>query len=364
VLLLLVAVSFDAYLPTTVVWNIKSQEKRLVELTPNDDWGGAGLLGVTIRIDNYGGADERLIRVLDVEQPDSPASVAGLVPMKDYLLGTTVTGFESAPVLASVLQRYIDHVVEIYVYNSDSDVVRVVPLMPTYNWGVGRGLLGAEVGTGYLHRLPNSCRSTIGHSVERKVRWMNKGGTKDATSTTNSTDANATTATTTTGEDHPQPTDQTLLEMEPHMEMEVEKDANNQHLNPEDVIKQPHQLGKAVMSPARYNGTQQQTQTHAQQPAASQAASAAAETTAESSQPQQQRAASAVAPAAEPTSEVQSQAPIQLVAPPILSSEAVADLFSKPPPNSSEPTEQQPPPAVVSNVPNVAFIPPPPKMHY
>jgi hypothetical protein len=338
--LLLFAFAFHAY---TVVWNIKSQEKRLVELVPNDDWGGAGLLGVTIRIDNYGGADERLIRVLDVEQ-DSPASVAGLVPMKDYLLGTTVTGFGSAQVLASVLEQHIDHVVEMYVYNSDSDVVRVVPLMPTFNWGVGRGLLGAEVGTGYLHRLPNSCRSTIGHSVERKVRWMNK--VKDAS---NSTDATAT-----TGED-PKPTDQSLLEMEPHLEMEVEKDENNQHLNPEDVTKQPHQLGKAVMSPPR-NGTQQQTQTAA--PTAEQPASqaSASETTAES-QPQQQRASAA--PAAETTSEVQ-QAPI-LVAPPILSSatsaEAVADLFSKPPPNSSQPP-------AVSNVPNVPFIPPPPKMQY
>lgn len=27
----------------------------MVELVPNEEWGGAGLLGVTIRMDNYGG---------------------------------------------------------------------------------------------------------------------------------------------------------------------------------------------------------------------------------------------------------------------------------------------------------------------
>lgn len=64
---------------------------------------------------------------------------------------------------------HVDRIVEIYVYSSESDVVRVVTLMPTLSWG-GRGLLGAEVGTGYLHRFPKSCRGTDGRSVERKVK--------------------------------------------------------------------------------------------------------------------------------------------------------------------------------------------------
>jgi hypothetical protein len=34
---------------------------------------GAGLLGVTIKLDDYGGADERLVRVLEVED-HSPAA--------------------------------------------------------------------------------------------------------------------------------------------------------------------------------------------------------------------------------------------------------------------------------------------------
>ena len=128
------------------------------------------MLGVTIRLDDYGGADERLIRVLKVEA-NSPAAICGLVENHDYLLGTTAESFDSISTLSSVLHRHVDRVVEIYVYNTDSDVVRVVALMPTWTWG-GNGLLGAELGTGYLHRLPSSSRNTTGSSVERKVRWV------------------------------------------------------------------------------------------------------------------------------------------------------------------------------------------------
>lgn len=188
-----------------VVWNIKCQEKRLVTITPSDSWGGAGLLGVTIRLDDYGGADERLIRVLSVE-PSSPAAICGLVEHQDYLLGTTADSFDSTATLAQVLQRHVDKVVEVYVYNTDSDVVRVVALMPTYAWG-GAGLLGAEVGTGYLHRLPLSSRNTTGSSVERKVRWV---GMKPA---------------------HPTAEQEAKLELEPQLEMEVESESHQEDMH-------------------------------------------------------------------------------------------------------------------------------------
>ena len=151
-----------------LVWNIKSQTQRIVKLTPSKDWGGTGLLGVTIRLDDYAEADERLIRVLSVEH-NSPAAIAGLEAEADYLLGTTTVSFDTDAALAGVLRQHVDKVVELYVYNTNSDVVRVVTLMPTTSWG-GQGLLGAEVGTGYLHRLPHQCRGTLGSSVERKVR--------------------------------------------------------------------------------------------------------------------------------------------------------------------------------------------------
>jgi hypothetical protein len=159
----------------TVVFNIKSQEARIVHLTPNDTWGGAGLLGVTIRLDNYAGAEDRFIRVLSVVE-NGPAAVAGLLnDGTDFILGTTHHTINSLSHFAQLLQGNIDRVIELYVYNSNTDVVRVVTLMPSYEWNAksgGTGLLGAEVGTGYLHRLPHKSRSTSGKCVERKVRYV------------------------------------------------------------------------------------------------------------------------------------------------------------------------------------------------
>ncbi len=47
-------------------------------------------------------------------------------------------------------------------------IFRVVTLIPSSKWG-GKGLLGAQIGRGYLHRLPKDCRNTLGVSFERKV---------------------------------------------------------------------------------------------------------------------------------------------------------------------------------------------------
>jgi hypothetical protein len=142
--------------------------------------------------------------------------VAGLVPEQDFLLGTTACALESADVLARVLQEHVDRVVELYVYNSASDMVRVVGLLPTYSWGNHNSLLGAEVGTGYLHRLPTSCRASIGQSVERKVQVLVGSDSHEL--------------------------NQENVQLEPHLEMEV--DENDSLPGVEKSTKQPHQLGR------------------------------------------------------------------------------------------------------------------------
>jgi len=160
-----------------LVYNIKSQTQRLITLTPSTSWGGAGLLGVTIRTDDYSTAEENLLRILSVS-PRSPAALAGLTPLSDFLLGTAQESFENEGMLANILETFEDEVLEVYVYNTESDVVRVVTIVPTIKWG-GGGLLGAEVGRGYLHRLPKACRGTLGVSFERKVKGhqqMDVGG--------------------------------------------------------------------------------------------------------------------------------------------------------------------------------------------
>ena len=78
--------------------------------------------------------------------------------------------FSSDRVLASILTQHQERPVETYVYNTESDTVRMVTLLPTYEWGSkADGLLAAKVGMGYLHTFPAACRATDGASMEMSV---------------------------------------------------------------------------------------------------------------------------------------------------------------------------------------------------
>ncbi|KAK1934253.1 Golgi reassembly-stacking protein 2 [Phytophthora citrophthora] len=145
------------------VFNVKAQTTRDLQLTPSRNWPGKGLLGVTIRFDSYEGAEDQLLHVLDVAE-SSPAQRAGLKADSDYLLGTPERVFTDPEDLHDEILDALDGSFQCYVYNSIEDQVRIVSIVPTERWG-GDGVLGAEVGHGYLHRLPSVSRGTIGSSV-------------------------------------------------------------------------------------------------------------------------------------------------------------------------------------------------------
>lgn len=149
------------------VYNCKNNSLRDVVLIPRK-WSGEGMLGVTIRFDSFFEAEEHLCHVLEIEK-DSPAELAGLQAGTDYLLGTTEKVFKDSDILFDELNENIDKPVEFYVYNSETDEVRVVVIMPNANWG-GSGILGANVAHGYLHVLPSKCCDTLGHSSESSLR--------------------------------------------------------------------------------------------------------------------------------------------------------------------------------------------------
>jgi hypothetical protein len=153
----------DRELPL-IVYNCKDRSTREVILVPTTNWAGEGRLGVAIRFDSYHDAEEHLCRVMEIER-DSPAELAGLHQFTDYLLGTAEIVFSDPDVLFEELSLHVDRTVEFYVYNSESDEVRVVVVMPNSVWG-GDGILGANIAHGYLHRLPSSCCNTIGISTE------------------------------------------------------------------------------------------------------------------------------------------------------------------------------------------------------
>ena len=119
-----------------------------------------GMLGVTIRFDSYANAEEYICHVLDVEV-NSPAELAGLQPQKDYLLGTAEKVFKDTDILFEELKIHLEKPIEFYVYNIDTDEVRVVVIMPSNQWG-GQGILGASIAHGYLHSIPSEYCKTNG----------------------------------------------------------------------------------------------------------------------------------------------------------------------------------------------------------
>ncbi|CAK4686154.1 hypothetical protein LEN26_020816 [Aphanomyces euteiches] len=147
------------------VYNVKSQQTRDLFLTPSRKWPGKGMLGVTIRFDSFEGADDHLLHVLEVAKK-SPADVASLEPEADYLLGTPERVFRDPEDLYDEIVDHLDQPFQCYVYNAKTDQVRIVRITPHDRWGgEGFGYLGAEVGHGYLHRLPTSVRNSPGISV-------------------------------------------------------------------------------------------------------------------------------------------------------------------------------------------------------
>lgn len=133
------------------VYSSKTQQVREVSLTPNTNWGGQGLLGVSIRFCSFEGANENVWHVLEVH-PSSPAEAAGLRSFTDYIIGADSVLHESED-LFSLIETHEDRPLKLYVYNSDDDSCRDVTIKPNSKWG-GEGSLGSGIGYGYLHRIP------------------------------------------------------------------------------------------------------------------------------------------------------------------------------------------------------------------
>lgn len=136
---------------TMQVYNVRTGATREVIVRPRK-WGGNGLLGATVRFDSTDPVECNGIRVLEVF-PNSPAAHAGLFAFQDFILGTSQNVFHDIDELVGVVTASIGERIQIYVYNSESESVREVSLVPNNDWG-GDGLLGCDIGTGLLHRIP------------------------------------------------------------------------------------------------------------------------------------------------------------------------------------------------------------------
>ncbi|XP_062553461.1 Golgi reassembly-stacking protein 2 [Armigeres subalbatus] len=133
------------------IFSSKTQNIRVVNITPSTTWGGQGLLGVSIRFCSFEGANENVWHILEVH-PSSPAEEAGLIPFTDYIIGADSILHESED-LFTLIESHKGRPLKMYVYNIDKDACREVTITPNNKWG-GEGSLGCGIGYGYLHRIP------------------------------------------------------------------------------------------------------------------------------------------------------------------------------------------------------------------
>jgi len=134
-----------------LVYSSKTQKVREVEMVPSHNWGGQGLLGVSIRFCSFDGANENVWHILEV-QPSSPAFLAGLRSDTDYIIGADSVLHESED-LFTLIESHEGKPLKLYVYNTEEDKCREVTITPNGAWG-GDGSLGCGIGYGYLHRIP------------------------------------------------------------------------------------------------------------------------------------------------------------------------------------------------------------------
>ncbi|KAG0197381.1 Golgi reassembly-stacking protein 2 [Mortierella sp. GBA30] len=137
------------------VYSTKEQALRKTEIVPRRNWGGEhedGLLGCSIRFALFDTIIDIVWHVLDII-PGSPAEHAGLCAHSDYVIGTPLGIMRGEGDLYDLIEDYIGEPLPLHVYNVDKNQVREVVVIPSEDWG-GEGLLGCDVGYGYLHRLP------------------------------------------------------------------------------------------------------------------------------------------------------------------------------------------------------------------
>eukprot|EP00755_Sulcionema_specki_P018875 Sspe_Gene.67993::Locus_40110_Transcript_1_1_Confidence_1.000_Length_925::g.67993::m.67993 len=153
------------------VYNSKLRDTRDVPLTPNDDWGGQGLLGCSIE---WNGAERSMENTWHITGvvPNSPAMQAGLLAGRQWVIGmqdlntthTRITMFaDSGDFHARLEQKMIQRVYAkkgedakqdrllVLVYDSVDNAVKEMVLHLE-----GADSVGIEAANGYLHAIPTT----------------------------------------------------------------------------------------------------------------------------------------------------------------------------------------------------------------
>ncbi|PGH06428.1 hypothetical protein AJ79_06517 [Helicocarpus griseus UAMH5409] len=161
---------------TFEIWSAKGQQIHTITLpVPSDN----PTLGVTFQFTPLS-STQNIWHITEILSPLSPAYQAGLLADSDYILGTPSGTLRGESALGELVEDHLDRTLVLWVYNRDFDVVREVELVPRRGWG-GEGALGAVLGYGVLHRLPEA----LGEAVEGPGEVVFETKDQDASSAQN-----------------------------------------------------------------------------------------------------------------------------------------------------------------------------------
>ena len=105
-----------------------------VVIVPSDNWGGEGVIGAAIRYCSWKRVSEAVWHIIKVH-PNSPAQKSGLLVGSDYIIGSPEGTITEEQELYALIEQFLDKEMELYVYNSDLDEIRVVTITPSKTWG-------------------------------------------------------------------------------------------------------------------------------------------------------------------------------------------------------------------------------------
>ncbi|XJO71820.1 hypothetical protein BDV3_001267 [Batrachochytrium dendrobatidis] len=125
-----------------VVYSSKTLGARNVTVVPEKN--DYGILGCSVRFCDFGDVHDHIWHIIEVHA-NSPAEIAGLREKSDYIIGTPNTTLEEKDDFYNLVKKHANIPLQLYVYNSDSDSIREVLIVPNNDWD-GEGLLGCDVG--------------------------------------------------------------------------------------------------------------------------------------------------------------------------------------------------------------------------
>ena len=138
-------------------------------------------LGVTLQWTPLSSTED-VWHILDVI-PDSPADNAGLLPYGDYIVGTPEGILHGEAGLGELVEDFLSRSLQLYVYNHEYAVTRLVTITPSRSWG-GSGALGCVLGFGALHRLPLPLAeppAAPGETLFETAQFSNEGSRPSST---------------------------------------------------------------------------------------------------------------------------------------------------------------------------------------